>query len=173
MGVQNGKKPVSNLSSALANIHLSNSGSSPNSQYSQQPQNEDLIQNQQRFGFNANNNNNNSQHQINNINTDQNLNRNHNFNDCDPRFINSGNIQNQNLHNPQQQNQENATRAPYYIPSADVNMSQVPEDFPLDRIGLYRKNLPTEGISLFSHRVSNFKFFCFVFVFLNVIHHII
>lgn len=103
---QNGKKPVSNLSSALASIHIGQ-------------------QNTQASAA-ANNNSN-------------------DFNDNATRYHNEQDSMHYDSH--------------YQLPqSIDIPMRQQASDFinqmPVDRIAEYRKNPPTEGISLFSHRVS-------------------
>lgn len=99
MALQNGKKPVSNLSSALASIHISRESQN----------NGDSI-----------------------------------------------------LYNNNQQN------IPQYNPSIDqqqyLNYGPPPPqnnqlNIPVDRIAEYRNNPPTEGVSLFSHRVSTIFLF--------------
>lgn len=99
MAQQNGKKPVSNLSSALASIHLS----------------------QQQQNLNNNNNN--------------------------------------HAYSNDYYNEEMSHDAHYNMThNIDIPMRPQASDFvnqmPVDRIAEYRKNPPTEGISLFSHRVS-------------------
>lgn len=101
MAQQNGKKPVSNLSSALASIHISQQ----NPDYS----------NTSHFN-------------------------NHNE---------SGYRNDPNMHYHHSQSMDIPMR-----PQTDFT-SQIP----LDRIAEYCKNPPTEGISLFSHRVS--FFYCY------------
>lgn len=113
----NGKKPVSNLSSALASIHISRNADSFNS-------------NTQLNGHNEHSNNDLMRYEPSSMQDDEDL-----------------------LYNEQHHEQQ------YRLPqSIDIPNMRSQADFvnqmPLDRIAQYRKNPPTEGISLFSHRVS-------------------
>lgn len=159
---QNGKKPVSNLSSALASIHIS-----PQNPNQPHIQNGNLLSNQQQqqqqhlfSGFNTNNNTNNNN---NNINT-QSHNTNNSTSNLNGRPTNNSQgyitTSGQNGNSSQfpmlshQQSQD--PRSQFFNNSAmDIQMSQTPDEPPLDRIALYRKNPPSEGISLFSHRVCH------------------
>lgn len=131
MNIQNGKKPVSNLSSALASISISQNSQQQNQQ-----------QNQNQFHS--------SQFQHHN-----------DFTDVNGRYSNEGISRNSQFHNQAMP------------PSLDVAMSSVrsqndlSSNLPLDRIAEYRKNPPTEGISLFSHRVS--FYLCIILDYLTIL----
>ena len=124
MVVQNSKKPVSNLSSALASIQISknntHNGSSGHPPYPNDP---------------YHNNHHNHNH--------SDIPKYHDFNDPSriSQFSNTDTSHNQNYH---------AVRS-IDIPVARPDpLSQLP----FDRIAEYRRNPPSDGISLFSHRVG-------------------
>lgn len=122
MAVPNGKKPVSNLSSALASIHLTR----PNQATSQQPYSSSAYPQQQQ------------QQQQQPSYADERAypqTRNNDFNKYD---------------RSQQSNDPRDQYNPIDIP---MMRSQPEYQIPEDRIGEYRKNPPTEGVTLFSHRV--------------------
>lgn len=129
MVVQSGKKPVSNLSSALASIHLSKASTSGYPPSSQPPYPNTTHNN---YHPNAND-----------------LTRYHDSS-AFSHYSNDPYGQAQNYH---------ATS------NIDIPMRpqvQPHPHLPLDRIGEYRKNPPTEGISLFSHRVCADNLFLFL-----------
>lgn len=170
------KKPVSNLSSALASIHLTNQqindlGRSPNhntnspdlgstssgvedveiSNNSVNNSNGKLtLSNLDRFHSNEHTNINNNNYNIHND---------YHSNHDDLISPLSGPIITAPINLPQTHRQNSNQNQP----SMDFSMRSQAEEPPLDRVGLYLKNLPSEGISLFSHRVCNFVIFFFFF----------
>lgn len=167
MPQQTPKKPVvvSNLSSALANIHIT-----PQSQQQQQQQQFRPMGNAPLFSapsiFAGNGHTSSVIPTASNSNADSSSNNSddNNNNTISSNSINTANghangappLPHQQQHFPIINRQQPDPRSQFLSSSIDIPMSQTPDEPPLDRIALYRKNPPSEGISLFSHRVSSF-----------------
>lgn len=208
---QHNKKPVSNLSSALASIHLTNQQQQNNNHTQNSKRNDDGNNNntdspgspdaddmdisnsttnstgkpslstfaKYQNNNNSNNNNHNNNHHHNNY---QNDDYRHDYDDLIsepfPSVISAPINLPQTLRQTQQsQLQANSRNAQdpnsqFFTQNAnnmDFSMASQAEEPPLDRVGLYIKNPPSEGISLFSHRVCTFwvmllLFFEFYFI---------
>lgn len=172
------KKPVSNLSSALASIHLTNQQlnnrtQSPN--HGNQNNSGSTVPSDIEDIDISNNSTSNASTKPSLSNFDKYPNymhpsiHNHNHDDVVPRPVITAPINLPQTQRRQSQNegqsQHNQDHRNQFFTQDAMDFCMIPqnEEPPLDRIGLYIKNPPSEGISLFSHRVCHYGLFYICF----------